>query len=74
MSVFKAKAKPSAYELRKEHGYNFPGGVLDTANKLAKKQAEGWTGSKSLHRSQESKRIKREKLRRKTEKAAKKAA
>lgn len=70
VKVFKANGRPSAFELRKEHGYHFPGGVLDTANRLAKKQNEGWTGSKSLHSTEEGRKKKRIKLLKKREKQA----
>jgi len=51
MATFHASQKrASAYELRKLHGRDWPGGVVATANRLAAKQAKGWLGSKSIRK------------------------
>lgn len=42
------------------HERTKPGGVADTAEKLAKKQAEGWTTARSIHPDARSRARKRE--------------
>ena len=49
---------------------DFAGGVKATADRLAKKQNDGWTGSRSIHPAPEGKRKKRLKQLRKREKQA----